>query len=173
MAEHDPPGVGPGADPFAPLVAQLPVDLGCSSAVQVTQEMVDVHAETTGDAQWIHNDPERARRESPFGGPVAQGFLLLSLLTRLSSDLVFPDSGPVQMMVNYGLDRVRFVSPVPVGSSVQLRGVLSGLRPRGDGSAVLSVDVELDVVGDGRSGGSAPTTAVAARWLFLAVGPAE
>lgn len=127
----------------------------------ITQEMVDVHARTTGDAQWIHNDPGRARRESPFGGPVVQGFLLLSCLTRLSSGLRFPDTGPVAMLVNYGFDRVRFVAPVPVGATVELHGTLVQVRPRdtGDGH-VLAVDVELR---------HEDRTAVAARWLFLSV----
>jgi len=145
------------------LAATVPIALGQSEPVLVTQEMVDRHAATTGDEQWIHNDPERARRESPFGGPVVQGFLLLALLTRLSGGLVFPPFGAVSMLVNYGFERVRFVRPVPVGASVQLRGVLSEVRPRGDGSAVLVVDVELRVAG----GPDRPC--VAAQWLFLAV----
>lgn len=144
------------------LADRLPIDLGRSEPVVIDQQMVDVHADTTGDAQWIHNDPERARRESPFGGPVVQGFLLLSLLTRLSSGLRFPEYGGVQMLVNYGFDRVRFVSPVPVGSAVGLTGRLVEVRPRGDGSGVLAVDVELHV-----DGTDAPS--VVARWLFLAV----
>ncbi len=144
------------------LADQLPIELGRSEPVVIDQQMVDVHADTTGDAQWIHNDPERARRESPFGGPVVQGFLLLSLLTRLSSGLRFPEYGGVQMLVNYGFDRVRFVEPVPVGASVRLTGRLVEVRPRGDGSGVLGVDVELHV--DGTS-----SPAVVARWLFLAV----
>jgi acyl dehydratase len=145
------------------LAASVPVDLGSSAPVVVTQQMVDVHADTTGDAQWIHNDPDRARRESPFGGPVVQGFLLLSLFTRLSSGLTFPAYGPVAMLVNYGFDRVRFVRTVPVGAGVQLHGTLSEVRPRTDGSAVLSVDIELSTTDEGAR------PAVVARWLFLAV----
>ncbi len=137
------------------------MELGESPARTVTQEQVDTHARTTGDAQWIHNDPERARRESPFGGPVVQGFFLLSLLTELSSGLTFPDLGPVTMMVNYGFDRVRFVRTVPVGSAVRLRGTLVDVERRSPDRAILSVDVEL--VGDDVDG-----PAVAARWLFLA-----
>lgn len=165
----------------AEMAAAVPIDLGSSRPVRITQEMVDVHADTTGDEQWIHNDPERARRESPFGGPVAQGFLLMSLLTRLSSDLTFPAYGPVGMLVNYGFDRVRFVGPVPVGSAVRAHGTLSEVRARGDGSAVLSVDVELELDrgsdpaggadhrdgADGRAGADGPV--MVARWLFLAV----
>ena len=143
------------------LSAAVPLGLGVSAPLQPTQAMVATRAATAGDAQWIHNDPERARRESPFGGPVVQGFLLLAVLTRLSSGLRFPDYGPVAMLVNYGFDRVRFVRAVPVGAAVVLHGTLSSVRARDDGSAVLAVDVELQVEGEGAA-------AVAARWLFLA-----
>lgn len=153
------------ADPLEVLAAAVPVELGSSDPLVITQEMVDTHAATTGDAQWIHNDPERARLESPFGGPIVQGFLLLSLLTRLSAALAFPSYGPIAMLVNYGFDRVRFVAPVPVGESVRLHGTLAEVRRRSDGSAVLAVDVELRRAGaDGDD-----ATALAARWLFLAV----
>ncbi len=172
------------------LATAVPIDLGRSRDLVLTQQMVDTHAGTTGDAQWIHNDPARARRESPFGGPIAQGFLLLSLLTQLSSGLDLPAFGPVSMLVNYGFDRVRFLQPVPVGASVYLHGELSDVRPRGDGSAVLRIDAELwrsSTGGDdngsdgsrlgrlgrfGRSdavGAEATGPCVAARWLFLAV----
>jgi acyl dehydratase len=147
------------------LAAAVPVELGSSDALVITQEMVDTHAATTGDAQWIHNDPERARRESPFGAPIVQGFLLLALLTRLSSALAFPSYGPITMLVNYGFDRVRFVGPVPVGESVRLHGTLAQVRRRADGSAVLAIDVELRRVGAGND----EAVALAARWLFLAV----
>ncbi len=140
------------------LADACPIDLGTGGSVVITQEVVDTHAATTGDAQWIHNDPDRARRESPFGGPIVQGFLLMSLLTRLSSGLTFPDVGSVTMMVNYGFDRVRFLTPVPVGAEVTLRGTLAEVRAKFDGSIVLGVDVQL-VTDD--------LTAVAARWLFL------
>jgi acyl dehydratase len=137
--------------------------MGRSGGVVVTQEMVDDHAATTGDAQWIHNDPDRATRESPFGGPVVQGFLLLSLMTQLSAGLSFTDVPSVSMMVNYGFDRVRFLAPVPVGAAVSMEATLVEVRPKPDHGAVLAVDVELHA----EPGPSRP--AVAARWLFLAV----
>jgi acyl dehydratase len=156
------------------LLAAVGSDLGVSQPQLLDQRMVDVHAETTGDAQWIHNDPERARAESPFGGPIVQGFLLLSILTRHSASLTFPDIGPVSMMVNYGLDRVRFLRPVPVGSTVRVRATLGEARPKDDARAVLAVDLVIEVVdGDDEGTGAAPVDeiapAVAARWLFLAV----
>jgi acyl dehydratase len=150
---------------LAELAAACPLDLGVSGPLVVTQEMVDTHAATTGDAQWIHNDPERARRESPFGGPIVQGFLLLALLTRLSGGLTFPSYGPVTMLVNYGFDRIRFVRPVPVGAEVRLAGTLESVTPRDDGRAVLAVDCELRT---GDPGAGTESVAVVARWLFLA-----
>ena len=152
------------------LAASVPVELGTSGEVLVTQEMVDTHAATTGDAQWIHNDPERARRESPFGGPVVQGFLLMSLLTRLSSGLTFPSYGPVAMLVNYGFDRVRFVQRGPRRMhACGCTGTLAEVRPRDDGAAVLAVDVELRHSGGAEEAGDPGQPSVVARWLFLAV----
>lgn len=125
--------------------------------------MVDAHAATTGDAQWIHNDPGRARREGPFGGPVVQGFLLLSLLTRHGAALRIPEAGPIAMSVNYGFDRVRFVAPVPVGATVRVRGRLADVRPKGPDRAVVG----LDVVMEARAGDAEPVDVVLARWCFM------
>jgi acyl dehydratase len=161
------------------LVAAVGADLGTSRPQVVDQAMVDTHAETTGDAQWIHNDPARAAAESPFGGPIVQGFLLLSLLTRHSASLEFPAVGPVSMMVNYGFDRVRFLAAVPVGAAVRVRATLAEARPKDHDRAVLGVDLvmeRLDPDGASIAAGTddlgpdvGATPAVAARWLFLAV----
>ena len=92
-------------------------ELGSSEWVEVTQEHVNQFAEATGDHQWIHVDVERAKAESPFGGPIAHGYLTLSLLAPLSSQvLVITDT---VMGVNYGLNKVRFPAPVPVGSKIR------------------------------------------------------
>lgn len=141
------------------------VELGASAPQVIDQAMVDAHAATTGDAQWIHNDPERARTESPFGGPVVQGFLLLSLLTAHGAALRIPDAGNVSMLVNYGFDRVRFVAPVPVGAAVHVRGTLAEVRPKGDDRAVVVIDVTMQA----RLGDAPPFDAVIARWCFLVV----
>lgn len=85
----------------------------------ITQAQVDLFAQATGDHQWIHVDVERAKRESPFGGPVAHGFLTLSLLPMLLGESVRVN-GAV-MGINYGLNRVRFTAPVPVGRAVRGR----------------------------------------------------
>ena len=90
-----------------------------SKWIEITQERVNQFAEATGDRQWIHVDVERSRKESPFGGTVAHGFLTLSLLPKLmESAIVMPD---VKMAVNYGLNKVRFPAPVPVGSRLRAR----------------------------------------------------
>lgn len=97
------------------LVGQV---VAVSDWLEITQQRVNLFAEATGDHQWIHLDVERSKRESPFGSTVAHGFLTLSLLPMMmSSSIVMKD---VKMGVNYGLNKVRFPAPVPVGS--RLRG---------------------------------------------------
>jgi acyl dehydratase len=92
--------------------------LGYSDHVEVTQEQVNLFAEATGDHQWIHVDVERARKESPFGGPIAHGYLTLAMGPRLVPQVVAVSG--ISMAVNYGCDKVRFPSPVPVGSKVRV-----------------------------------------------------
>lgn len=137
-------------------------ELGCSEWTVIGQEQVDRHAANTGDAQWIHNDPVRAAAEGPFGGPIAQGFLLLSLFTALAEQALPPVEG-MAYLVNYGFDRVRFVRPVLVGDRVRLRLRLADLRAKRDGQWVVTFDAQLESEAAGE-------TAVAARWLFLAAG---
>ena len=96
--------------------------LGASEWFEITQQRVNTFADATGDHQWIHVDVERASRESPFGGPIGHGFLTLSLFVPMWSQvLVVTDAG---MIVNYGLNKVRFPAPVPVGSKVRLTATL-------------------------------------------------
>jgi acyl dehydratase len=100
-------------------------ELGTSDWFEVTQEHVNQFAEATDDHQWIHVDVERAKAESPFGGPIAHGYLTLSLLIPLFAQvLVVSDS---VMGLNYGLNKVRFPAPVPVGSKVRLNATLTGV----------------------------------------------
>ena len=115
------------------LRALIGQELGVSDWLEVTQDLIDRFAEVTGDHQWIHVDAERARRESPFGGPIAHGYLTLSLLVMLR-DLVDPAKQVpgVRQVINYGLDKVRFPAPVPVGARIRARFVLltvSELKP--------------------------------------------
>ena len=101
-------------------------ELGTSDWFEVTQDRVDTFADATGDHQWIHVDVERAKAESPFGGPIAHGYLTLSLLVPLFAQvLAVTDTA---MGVNYGLNKVRFPSPVPVGSRVRLTATLKDVE---------------------------------------------
>jgi hypothetical protein len=113
--------------------------------VEITQPMVDQFAELTGDHQWIHVDVERARAQSPFGATIAHGFLILSLLGRLG---VVRDVTVVghSAALNYGTDRLRFLSPVVVGSRLHARSRLAGAAPKGSGTLVTT-EWELAVVG--------------------------
>ena len=98
--------------------ALLGQEIGPSEWRTVTQEQVNQFAEATGDHQWIHVDVERARKESPFGGPIAHGYLTLSMGPRLVPEVVRVEG--VKMGVNYGCDKVRFPAPVPVGAKVRV-----------------------------------------------------
>src|SRR5271166_1054450 len=93
-------------------------EVGVSEWITVTQEMIDRFADVTGDHQWIHVDRERAKRETPFGSTIAHGFLTVSLLPQLSQQTVNVQ-GDFTMRINYGFNRLRFVSPVPVGSRIR------------------------------------------------------
>jgi acyl dehydratase len=101
-------------------------ELGSSEWHEVTQEHVDLFAEATGDHQWIHVDVERAKAESPFGGPIAHGYLTLSLLAPLSGQVLLVTD--TAMAVNYGLNKVRFPAPVPVGAKVRLTASLKAVE---------------------------------------------
>jgi acyl dehydratase len=107
-------------------LAELPglvgQELGTSDWREVTQEAVNLFADATGDHQWIHVDVERATAESPFGGPIAHGYLTLSLLVPLLGQVLTVSDAV--MGVNYGLNKVRFPSPVPVGSKVRATATL-------------------------------------------------
>jgi acyl dehydratase len=104
---------------IASLREHLGEEAGVSAWLEISQARIDRFAEATDDPQWIHVDPARAASDSPFGTTIAHGFLTLSLLVRLIGDAVPLDG--VRMGINYGLNRVRFVSPVPAGSRVRGR----------------------------------------------------
>ena len=125
-------------------------DLGESSWHVVDQKMIDQFAECTGDNQWIHVDVERANRESPFGGPVAHGYLSLALIAPLSMEIGVIPQGAVAAF-NYGVDKVRFLAPVRVGSKVRLKVTLVDLQPRDDKQALMWTKNTLRRPGDGKS----------------------
>jgi acyl dehydratase len=107
------------------LKAKVGEHLGYSPWMEITQERVNLFADATGDHQWIHVDVERAKAESPFGGPIAHGYLTLSLAPSLLPQVVQVKGFP--MAVNYGAGKVRFPSPVPVGSSLRIGAVLDSV----------------------------------------------
>ena len=100
------------------LKAAIGEHLGYSDWMEITQERVNQFAEATGDHQWIHIDVERAKKESPFGGPIAHGYLTLSLAPVLLPQVVVTTG--FSMGVNYGCNKVRFMSPVPVGAKLRM-----------------------------------------------------
>ena len=118
--------------------------LGHSEWVEITQDMVNRFAEATGDHQWIHVDPERAAKESPFGGPIAHGYLTLSLLPMLLPQIV--EITGFRLTVNYGTEKVRFPAPVPVGSRVRASAVCDSVTPI-DGGIHMLVTVTVEVEG--------------------------
>ena len=140
-------------------LAKLGELVGCEVATSdwlvVTQDRIDAFADATGDHQWIHVDAERARAGTPFGATIAHGFLTLSLLSAMMRDAVTVN-GP-RMTLNYGLNRVRFVSPVPSGSRVRARIALHQIEDKGDSiQATWSITVD-------REGGDKP--AMVAEWI--------
>ena len=117
-------------------------EIGVTDWFEVTQERIGQFAEATDDRQWIHLDPDRAQRESPYAATIAHGFLTLSLLSHLSQGAFQIQQG-VGMIVNYGLNRVRFPAPVPAGSKIRARFRLQSLKDVGNArEAVFSVVVE-------------------------------
>lgn len=108
------------------LRALVGTEVGVSDWLEITQERVDSFARATDDLQWIHIDPERARR-GPFGGTIAHGFLTLSLIVPLAAQVPM-DVGEPRMAINYGLDRVRFPAPVPVGSKIRARVAVASVN---------------------------------------------
>jgi acyl dehydratase len=119
-------------------------EIAVTDWLMMTQERIDQFAETTGDQQWIHVDRERAQRESPYGSTVAHGFLTLSLLSHFMKQAIQFRSG-VRMAVNYGLNRVRFPSPVRAGANIRARIGLLSLEGVSDAlQAIFSVTMEIE-----------------------------
>ena len=118
--------------------------LGYSDWLEITQERVDQFADATGDHQWIHVDVERAKKESPFGGPIAHGYLTLSLLPMTLGKIVRVEG--FKMGVNYGLNKLRFPSPVPVGANLRAGATLKNLEDV-PGGVQLTYEVTFEVEG--------------------------
>ena len=132
-------------------IAELPTlkgqELGTSEWFEVTQERVNTFADATDDHQWIHVDVERAERESPFGGPIAHGYLTLSLVTPLVRQII--DTTGFRMGVNYGAEKIRFPSPVPVGARVRASATLDEATPF-EGGVQMNLGVTIEVEGQSK-----------------------
>jgi len=145
-------------------IAEMPglkgTELGTSDWYEITQEAVNTFADATGDHQWIHVDVERAKAESPFGGPIAHGFMTLSLAVPLAT-ATYTITDAV-MGVNYGLNKVRFPAPVPVGSRVRATTTLKDVEEVAGGlQNTIGVVIE-------REGGDKPVCI--AEWVTRAYG---
>jgi acyl dehydratase len=124
-------------------------DFGSSDPITVDQERINAFADVTGDHQWIHVDVERTKKESPFGGPVAHGFLTLSLLAAaVASAGVVP--ADAKGALNYGLDNIRFIAPVPAGKRVSANFKLIGVDDKGPKGQLLRIAATLNVDGSAK-----------------------
>ncbi len=126
------------------LRARVGQHLGYSDYVEITQDQVNTFADATGDHQWIHVDVERAK-QGPFGGPIAHGFLTLSMAPGLLKDVWVMEGA--RMGVNYGLNQVRFPSPVPVGSKLRAGAVLKEVTEIDGGGAQLVLEATFEIEG--------------------------
>ena len=124
--------------------AKVGEHLGYSDWMEVTQDRVNQFADATGDHQWIHVDPERAAKESPFGGPIAHGYLTLSLAPVLLGSLMRVEG--ISMGVNYGLNKLRFPAPVPVGAKLRVGASVAGVEDIA-GGAQVTMDITFEVDG--------------------------
>ena len=122
-------------------------ELGLSDWVVVDQARIDAFAACTGDRQWIHVDVERAKRESPFGGTIAHGYLTLSLLAALAIEIgLIPEDAAAGL--NYGLDKVRFMTPVKAGARVRNRVTLVSVEKKDGGRIIVKTMNELQIEGE-------------------------
>jgi acyl dehydratase len=135
-------------------------EIGISDWMLIDQERVNGFAQVTGDQQWIHVDVERASRESPFGGPIAHGYLTVSLLAKFAGECIAVDG--IRLAVNYGLNRVRFAAPVKVGSRIRAHFVLAAVDDI-EGGAQMQWQATVEI-----EGGEKPAciAEMLTRWYF-------
>jgi acyl dehydratase len=138
--------------------AHVGTEVGLSSWLTIDQARVDAFADATEDRQFIHVDPEAAA-QTPFGGTVAHGFLSLSMLSRMGAEaMLLPEN--LRMAVNYGLDRVRFIAPVPSGKRIRGRFVLDSVDEKAPGQLLVRHSVTVEIEGVDKP-------ALTAQWLGL------
>ena len=140
--------------------ARVGQEVGVSSWLMIDQARIDAFADATEDRQFIHVDPEAAA-QTPFGGTIAHGFLLLSLLSRMAAEATFAPE-ELKMAVNYGFDRVRFLAPVRSGSQVRGRFTLDSVEQKAPGQWLLRHTVTVEIEGEDKP-------ALTAQWLGLMI----
>lgn len=144
---------------FDDLVANQDKEIGLSPWRVVSQQMIDQFADATDDHQFIHVDPERAARETPFGGTIAHGFLSLSLLSAMTFETLPPLEG-AGVGINHGFDKIRFITPVKSGARIRTRFVLANVNARPSGWVHIDYDVTIEIE-------NSQKPALTARWLTL------
>ena len=145
---------------FQELERQVGSEIGVSDWIDINQALINEFARLTRDEQWIHTDPERAAKETSFGGTIAHGFLTLSLASRFAYDVI--ESLPGQRAsINYGFDKLRFLSPVKVGSRVRGQFSLVEVTKKSDSSLLRKFKLVIEIEGSA-------TSALVAEWLVLA-----
>ena len=132
--------------PVAELSQYVGKELGRSEWLKIDQERINLFAEATGDFQFIHVDPAKAAK-TPFGSTIAHGFLTLSLIPKLMEDILVLPEG-LKMVVNYGLDSVRFIQPVKVDSKVRLKLELTEVTEKKPGQWLLKATATLEIEGE-------------------------
>jgi acyl dehydratase len=142
------------------LKARVGQEIGASGWHEITQEMIDRFADVTGDHQFIHVDPARAKAETPYGGTIAHGFLTLSLLPLFRHDAL-PSLANQAIGINYGLDRVRFLTPVKSGARIRGRFTLKDVTMRSEKEALFRYEVTIEIEGVGKPALVAETLALA------------
>ena len=133
--------------------------IGTSRWFEIDQGSIDAFGTTTKDLEAMHMDAEWSKNHSPFGSTIAYGFQTLSMLTAMINDIL-PRGSEEAYKLNYGFDRVRFMSPVKVGAHIRAKAKLKELRPGKGASTIVSIDVEVEIEGEEKP-------ALIATWLFL------
>ena len=147
--------------PVGDLAKYVGEEIGVSSWILLDQERINEFARCTGDHQWIHLDAERAAREGPFGGTIAHGFLTLSLLAPTGFEVLLARTTP-KSVVNYGLDKVRFVAPVRSGKRVRNHIRISSVEEKGGGRYLVTTENTIEVEGE-----SKPALTASALAMFI------
>lgn len=157
MGAHPTETPRPAPWPMETFLAKIGEEVGVSRWFEIPQSRIDAFADLTEDWQFIHIDRDRAAAETPFGGTIAHGFLTVSMLSAMTYDAV-PRVDGVAMGVNYGFDKLRFLSPVPAGARIRGRFTLQSAEERREGEMTMTYAVEVEIEGQEKP-------ALAAEWL--------